>query len=91
MKANILEAAFSKGSCIKYWPNGNHRSAEDGFNEAEERGKEKHQESGVCRKKKAHNRTFAKILTHRPWQAGLISREEEKKVSQQGLRNLHRS
>jgi hypothetical protein len=44
----------------------------NGLNEAKERGKEKHQEGGVCRKKKTHNRTLAKICTHGTGQAGLV-------------------
>jgi hypothetical protein len=36
-----------------------------GVNEATECSTEKHQEGGVCGKKKTHNRTFAKICTDR--------------------------
>jgi hypothetical protein len=43
-----------------------------GFNETKERGKEKHQEGGVRRKKKTHNRTFAKICTDRIREESLV-------------------
>jgi hypothetical protein len=43
-----------------------------GVNEATECGKEKHQEGGVCCKKKTHNRTFAKICTDRTGEASLV-------------------
>jgi hypothetical protein len=63
----------------------------NGLDEAKERGKKEHQEGGICRKKETHNYTFAKICTHRTGEAGLVSREEEKNISQQELRHLRRS
>jgi hypothetical protein len=45
---------------------------ENGVDEAKERGKEKHQEGGVCRKKETHYRTFAEVSTHRTRQAGVV-------------------
>jgi hypothetical protein len=43
-----------------------------GLNKAEERGKEKYQDGGVCRETQTDNRTFAKICAHRTGQEGLI-------------------
>jgi hypothetical protein len=47
-------------------------SVQNGFNQAEKRSEEKHQESGGGRKEKTYNRSFAKICAYCAWQASLV-------------------